>query len=150
MANPTIRFAPTRDSESIQGQSYAWKTLSGLITVTGPGTSSFFLAPAGALIRLVVARIETALDSSGTCEIGVDDNADALIDTADWTETTLNQFATNRGSANADFPNLMYLVAGDQLIITIGGTPTVGSVHFLIEYMELDDIEDHHWEVTPA
>jgi hypothetical protein len=151
MTQPTVRFAATRDSSSIQGVSFVPKIKTFKVTVTGADNLDFWLAPAGTFVSRVVAWIEDALNGSGTVEIGTSANADALIDTADWNEANANAVATNVGSSNADNPAGLFLPTATQMRITIGGSPTEGTVCGFIEYFELADMcadDNIHYDLT--
>lgn len=127
---------------SIEGKSFVPKILTFKKTVTGAVNEDFWTAPPGAFILQAFVRIETALDGSGTAELGTDANSDALIDTVDYDEAAADAYATNIGSANADNPEGLYLPDGDVIRLTIGGTPTVGEIEGFIAYIELDSIQE--------
>jgi hypothetical protein len=110
--------------------------------ISGAGNDDFWAAPAGCFISQAYIRADVALDSGGTVELGTDGDADALIDTTDFTATGLGNSASNLGSATAAGAIGLYLEAGDLIRLTVGGTPTVGAVSGCIVYYELDAMID--------
>ena len=136
---PSIRF-DLAGPFGFQGVSWVRKVINGTLLVTQAGNVDFWVAPVdvGIVDALLVA--ETVMDGSGTITLGVDGNADALVDDLDWDPTGAGAFIAMRGSATADSEDGLYLPAGDTLRLTAGGTPTVGEIRFVIEYYELADM----------
>lgn len=134
----TVHLAET----SMLGAVYQKLSRTFEVTITAAGSVVLWKIPAGTFIDRVVAQVQTALNGSGTFEVGVDSNADELIDTADYTETNADAWATNVGSSNADQPNGKYYPSLADLKATVGGTPTAGKVRVLVEYWMLDDMFD--------
>jgi hypothetical protein len=106
--------------------------------ISGTSEDDFWAAPAGVFVTQAFVRADVALDGSGTVELGTDGNADALIDATDFDPTTINNSATNLGSATAAGAIGLYLAAGDLIRLTVGGTPTVGAVSGCIVYFEME------------
>lgn len=140
MAQPTLTVAPQHNTDEMVGQVFVEQSFAVQVSVSNSGTADLLTLPEGALVTRVYARIVDALDGSGTFEVGVSGNADALIDGADWVETTADEVATNLASSNADYPGGMFLPDGGTLIATVGGSPTEGTVEVVIFWLELDDI----------
>lgn len=147
MSYPKLRFDANRNSESIQGVSIMPIAKMVKLTVTGDENVDFMLAPENCWVDRVIAWTVTAL-SQGTVELGTDGNPDALIDSADYDETTGDTVATNRGSSNADSPNGLFLAAGDQLRITVSGTDDgneAAEFRFLIIYYPFNIMTEYHY-----
>ena len=139
MVAPKIRIAALHRQDDMRGVAYVPELY--VVKIDAPlATGAVILAEytTAILVKSCDLWVQTALGSSDTCEIGVDDNFDALIDTADYDEETLNSWATNVGSSNADFPNGMILPAGDQLVAKFDGTPDgTGTVLVIFELFRL-------------
>ncbi len=145
---PTLRYQQANwfnDSEELpphnmDGVTYQPHYVLIDVKVTGAANLDFFLAGKKVFIERADLFVIDALDGSGTVEVGVDGNADALIDTADYAEGTAGAHATNVGSANADNPGGLYLPDGDQLRVTVGGAPTKGRVAILLKLFDLENM----------
>lgn len=150
VSQPEVRFSKAGPNGQ-QGISYVEKVLAfKKESISGTSNNDFWVAPAGVFITQAFLRVDTGVDGSGTVELGTDSNADALIDTADYTEATAGNYATNIGSSNADNPEGLYLDAGDTIRLTVGGTPTVGAVSGFIKYFEVDAMlsQGVHFDMT--
>ena len=147
---PTLRYQAANwlnDSEEkpphdMDGVSYEPQYVLCDVEITGAANLDFFLAGKRVFIERVDLFVIEALDD-GTVEVGVSDNADALIDTADYTETTAGQHATNVGSSNADNPKGLYLKDGGQVRITVAGSATEGRVAVLLKIWDLTHMLAH-------
>jgi hypothetical protein len=107
--------------------------------ISGTSADDFWAAPAGTFIAQAFIRADEALDTTNaTVELGVDDNADALIDATDFDPLTLDASASNIGSATALGAVGLYLPDGDMVRLTITGAPTVGAVSGCIIYFEME------------
>lgn len=148
---PEIRFSKA-GPWSKEGLSLVPKVLSFKKTaISGTSNNDFWVAPAGALITRVDARIDTALDGSGVVTVGTDANPDAFIDATDFDTSTIGNWATNVGSATAAAAKGLYLESGDTIRLAVTGSPTVGAVSGIIHYYELDDIVTNkgvHFDLT--
>jgi len=134
----TIRVAPTHVDSDVKGLAFQENGAFYQVTVTGAGTVDLCYLPAGTLITRVFAQIETELDGSGTVDIGVSADDDALIDNTEWTETTADEYAS---SLETTAPNGLYLPDGEYVRVTVGGTPAQGVVRILLFYVNLDLME---------
>ena len=143
MNQPRLQVEAVHGGElSMDGQVYIPLTRTFEVTVTEAETIVAWKIPAGTFVKQAIAQIETALNGSGTVELGVDSNLDEFIDGADWVETNADAWATNLGSSNADQPNGKYYPTGGDMKVTIGGAPTAGKVRFVVEYYLFDDMFD--------
>ena len=146
---PTIRF-DLAGPFGFQGISFVPKVLTfHKDAISGTSNNDFWVAPAGTFISRAVVITETALNGSGTVELGTDGTGDELIDTTSY-DPTSDAFGTNIGSATATAATGLYLAASDTIRLTIGGTPTQGAVFGFIEYYETADMasEGIHFEIA--
>ena len=147
---PEIRFSKYGPN-SIEGIAYVPKVMFLKKTgISGTSNDDFFVAPAGVFVQQAMLRIDTELDGSGTVELGVDGNPDALIDQTDLDASTAGNWATNIGSTTATGANGLYLHAGDTLRLAVGGTPTQGALSGFIQYFELEAMESRgeHFDLS--
>ena len=123
----------------MQGISFAPKVVTfKKESISGTSNNDFWKAPTGVFIQACFVRADTALDGSGTVDIGTDGNPDALIDQTDFDPTTIGNSASNLGSSTAVGAIGLYLKDGDTMRLAVGGTPTVGAVSGCFVYYELD------------
>lgn len=147
---PEIRF-DLAGPMGLQGVSFVPKVVTfQKEAISGTSEEDFWAAPAGVFIAQAFIRADVALDGSGTVELGTDGNADALIDATDFDPTTLDNSASNIGSATAVGAIGLYLAAGDNIRLTVGGTPTVGAVSGCIIYFEMEAMVDRGVHFTLA
>lgn len=139
---PEIRF-DLAGPMGLQGISFVPKVVTfQKEAISGTSDDDFWAAPAGCFVSQAFIRADTALDGSGTCTLGTDGNPDALIDATDFDPTTINNSASNIGSATAAGAVGLYLAAGDLVRLAIGGAPTVGAVSGCIVYFEMEAMID--------
>lgn len=158
MANPRLQVDAVRDSSESNAEGKIWlrKSATFLVDATAAGTANLITLPADTLILFAAAWVKDGLNGSGTLEVGISGNADMLIDSADYTETSDNAYAVNRGSSNADEPNAYLLTSSTTIIVTVGGNPTSageGSVLIYLEWLELGDMDaagQYLRSVTPS
>ena len=105
--------------------------------ISGTSDNDFWVAPPGTFIAQAFIRAHTALDGSGTATLGTDGNPDALIDSTDFTPTTIGNSASNIGSATAVGAIGLYLKDGDTIRLAICGSPTVGALSGFLVYYEM-------------
>lgn len=129
MSQPLVRTALTHDPASMAGQAYLPEILFFEVNINSSGSGIFWSAPPDTWIVEVEAQIETALDGSGTVDIGVDGNTDLFIANSEWTETSLDQYIA---SSKTTAPGGVFLPAGDNLAVEVGGSPTVGKVRIAV------------------
>ena len=144
---PIVRVANPRNPEDMSGLAYVPKLYSyNVMAPVGGAEDILLLETADPIwIRQVWLRVIALLDgTTPTCEVGLDDNVDAFIDTADYVETTIDTFATNLGSINADFPNGVFLPAGDQIVAGFAAADmTVREVQIIMSVLHVDDMYDY-------
>jgi hypothetical protein len=122
----------------MKGQAYVEQCLFFQVQVTsGSGYVDFWYAPPGTWITEVLAQIDVALDA-GTVEIGQDGSQASLIGNAEWTATTINQYASSKQTTA---PDGLFLPAGDILRVTVGGAATLGTVRILVKFFNFDEME---------
>ncbi len=81
----------------------------------------------GEIVVGVRAYIETAFDGSAAITIGDAADADGYTVAADLTETSAGSHSNSVGSANAYAQGKVYTTGG-AVVVTVGGTPTVGKL----------------------
>lgn len=134
MLAPKVRVAKLHDPADMRGLAYVPHLF--VLTLDAPLVAGYTVLAEwdeAIMIKRADLWVTEAFVGGMTCEIGVDTNQDALIDTADYDEAVLNAWATNVGSSNANFPNGMFLPAGDQLRATWDGTGTLGEICLVLE-----------------
>lgn len=145
---PSIRF-DLAGPYGFQGISFEPKVITfQLDEISATSDNDFWAAPAGTLIAQAFIRAEAAV-TGGTVTLGTDGDPDALINTTDFDATGTDNWATNIGSGTAAAANGLYLPAGDNIRLAVGGTPTAGAVQGVIIYYELDAMfaEGIHFDI---
>lgn len=147
---PSVRF-DVAGPFGFQGVSFEPKVITfQKDAISGTSNNDFWQVPAGSFIAQVFVRADTALDGSGTVEIGTDGNPDEFIDVTDFDASTDGNWATNIGSATASGANGSYFAAADNIRLAVGGTPTVGAVSGFIVYYEVGSMVDEgiHFDIA--
>jgi hypothetical protein len=147
---PTVRFSKAGPF-SREGVSPVPKVVTFKKTaISGTSNDDFWVAPAGVFVSHAFIRADVELDGTPTVELGLDGDADELIDTTDFDATTAGNWACSLGSGTADGARGVYLEAGDTIRLAIGGAPTQGELSGYIMYFEMDDILDDgvHFDLT--
>jgi hypothetical protein len=146
---PSVRFS-SEGPFGFEGISFVPKVITfKKDAISGTSDNDFWAAPAGTYILQVGVRCDTLLDGSGTVQLGTDGNPDAFVDTTGFDASTTASFGTNIGTTVAAASGL-YLPAGDNIRLEIGGTPTVGAVSGFIVYFEADAMvnEGVHFDIA--
>lgn len=140
---PSIRFSKVQP-EGMAGISFAPKIFTVELDVGSTGVIEVCRVPAGTIVFRADAWVVEALDT-GTVELGSTGDADGLIDTADYTETSLNAHATNVGSAAAT-PEGIFFPTASRIVATVssstGGGIASGLIRFVIQSLEMGNMFD--------
>lgn len=146
---PSVRF-DAAGPFGFQGISFVPKVITfRKDAIAGTSNNDFWAAPAGVYVLQAFVRCDTGLDGSGTVELGTDGDPDAFVDTTGFDASAAGNFGTNIGTTVAGASGL-YLNAGDNIRLAIGGTPTVGAVSGFIQYFEVGSMVDEgiHFDIA--
>jgi hypothetical protein len=149
----TIRVAATHVDTmggDVSGLVFQKNTAFYEVTVTAAGYVDLCFLPAGTLITEVHAQIETALNGSGTIDVGTSGSGGEadLIANSEWTETVADEIAS---SLETTAPGGLYIPEEVNLRVTAGGAPTAGVVRLTLTYFNFDLMESEfgfHREVV--
>lgn len=148
LGQPRVRFAEHFNPGDLAGMAFVPKIVNIRKVVTGTEAENIWAAPAGVFIKQVLAICVVPLDGAPTVTLGTDGDTDALINETDFDVSTAGNWATNIGSATAAGAAGLYLHAGDNIAVEIGGTTvTEGEVRFTIEYLETADMFSRGYHV---
>lgn len=151
MSQPVLQIEVVRRPDvGVEGKTLLRKSMAFKVNCAA-GTATLITLPAYAFVVRAFAWMQTALDA-GTLEVGYSGNADAFIDSADWTETTVNQIASNGDGTNAD-AKLGYLCTAATAVIATVTSAASGVAYIVLEWYELGDVVDSELylrEVTAA
>jgi hypothetical protein len=138
MKQPLIRTKLTHDPASMEGQAYVLPAVALLFDVatSGSGVHNIYSVPAGTWLVEAQAILLTALDGSGTLDIGLDGSTAALIANSEWTEQTINSIASSRQTTA---PDGLYFSAQDNIAVDFKNC-SVGKVLVLLWLLNVTDI----------
>jgi hypothetical protein len=138
MNQPMIRTKLTHDPASMEGQAYILPAIALTFDVatSGSGVHNIYTVPAGTWLIEAQAILLTELSGSGTLDIGLDGDTDALIDNTEWTEQ--NQYAI-ASSKQTTAPDGIYFSAQDNIAVEAANCST-GKVLILLWLLNVDSI----------
>lgn len=139
MKQPLVRTKLTHDPASMEGQAYLLPAVAILFDVetSGSGVKNIYSVPAGTWLVEAQAILLTALSGSGTLDIGLDGDTDALIDNTEWNEQS--QYAV-ASSKQTTAPDGIFFSAQDNIAVEATNCSS-GKVLILLWLLDVTSIQ---------